>query len=31
MSFPYEKDMPPEIRRYPPEDFRRLIPWRGTL
>lgn len=30
-TFPYERDMTPEIRRYPPEDFRWLIPRRGTL
>lgn len=31
-TFPYEKDnLMTEIRRYPPDDFRWVIPRRGTL
>lgn len=30
-TFPYEEDMNQEFRRYPPEDFRWLIPRRGSL
>lgn len=29
--FPYEKDMTQEFRRVPPDDFRWVIPRRGTL
>ncbi|MGI0149541.1 MAG: hypothetical protein ACREDF_08435 [Thermoplasmata archaeon] len=30
ITFPYEKvDPGTEVRQYPPNDFRRVIPWRG--
>ena len=31
-TFPYEKDsLTTEIRRNPPDDFQKAVPWRGTL
>ncbi len=32
VTFPYEKDnLNTVIRRYPPDEFRQAIPWRGVL